>query len=199
MTTSFVTVSLPISVPDPAKKKKILLVDMCTSKRELRATAMRQLGIDVDCAGDIAEARCWWRAALYDLVILNVQNDRGHRDKFCADLRDATPPQPMAFLVGKPEYLSIAPGPDEMAPDESRADQAQVSAPPSEEANVSSSPVAWGIMEASRRISAVRSLSALRSAAHRNRPTPPRDLEMRHAHRDEAEFRISPLQKEELS
>ena len=34
------------------------------AKRELRAEAMRRLGMDVDCACDISEARSWWRADL---------------------------------------------------------------------------------------------------------------------------------------
>jgi hypothetical protein len=41
----------------------------------------------------------------------------------------------------------------------------------------------WGIMEASRRISAVRSASNARTKAMRERPTPPRDLEVRHGKR----------------
>ena len=41
----------------------------------------------------------------------------------------------------------------------------------------------WGIMEASRRISAVRSASNARTKAMRDRPTPPRDVEMRHGKR----------------
>jgi hypothetical protein len=41
----------------------------------------------------------------------------------------------------------------------------------------------WGIMEASRRISAVRSASTARTKAMRERPTPPRDIEVRHGKR----------------
>ena len=50
------------------KKKRVLLIDGSSTKRELRAETMRKLGMDVDCAADISEARSWWRAALYNLV-----------------------------------------------------------------------------------------------------------------------------------
>jgi CheY-like chemotaxis protein len=197
MTTSLLALPLSSPIPGPVKKRRVLLVDASAAKRELRAAAMRQLGMDVDCACDIVEARCWWRADLYDLVVMNVQNERGHRDKFCDDIRGATPPQQLAFLVGKPEYLAMAPGAEE-ALMENAEDQAsgQKTLPPCE--NVSPEPQRWGIMEASRRISTVRSLSAARSAALRNRPTPPRDLEVRRSNRDEAEFQFSQLQKEEI-
>ncbi len=78
---------------------------------------MRKLGVDVDCAADISEARCWWRADLYDLVLIHVDDATAPRDKFCDDMRSATPPQQIMFLVGKPEYLAIAPSADsDLAP-----------------------------------------------------------------------------------
>ena len=47
-----------------AKKKRVLLFDTSQTKRDLRADEMRKLGIEVDCAADVIEARYWWRAAL---------------------------------------------------------------------------------------------------------------------------------------
>src|SRR5215472_12300262 len=104
----------PSSMPIPAiKKKRVLLIDTSHAKRDLRAEVLRKLGMDVDSAVDIAEARAWWRPALYDLVLINVAKGRGQRDEFCADLRSATPPQRVAFLVGQPEYLADSPSPDQ--------------------------------------------------------------------------------------
>jgi CheY-like chemotaxis protein len=102
--------------PGPVKKKRVLLVDTSQAKRELRAEVMRKLGMDVDCAADIAEARSWWRAAFYDLVLINMEKGRGHRDRFCEEIRNATPPQRLAFLVGQPEYLADSPNEDEESP-----------------------------------------------------------------------------------
>jgi hypothetical protein len=52
----FLCVSLT-QLPRPTRKKRVLLVDTSTAKRDLRAEAMRKLGMDVDCACDIDEAR----------------------------------------------------------------------------------------------------------------------------------------------
>ena len=69
--------ALPLSTPDvnPAKKKRVLLLDTSQTKRDLRADVMRHLGIEVDCAADVLEARCWWRADLYNLVLINVAGE----------------------------------------------------------------------------------------------------------------------------
>src|SRR5439155_26201622 len=106
MTTLMLALPLSNPIRGPVKKRRVLLVDTSPSKRELRAETMRRLGMDVDCAADICEARSWWRADLYNLVLSNMVNEQGHRDKFCDDVRSATPPHQLAFLVCKPEYLA---------------------------------------------------------------------------------------------
>jgi CheY-like chemotaxis protein len=117
MTTTMTPASLlPEPIPGGIKKKRVLLVDTSQAKRELRAEVMRKRGIDVDCVADIAEARSWWRAALYDLVLIKMEKRQGHRDKFCDDIRSATSPQRLAFLVGQPEYLANSPTADEEMP-----------------------------------------------------------------------------------
>src|SRR6058998_853587 len=112
MTASTLTFPVPNIGASPLKKKRVLLVDTSATKRDLRAETMRKLGLEVDCAADISEARSWWRADLYDLVLINMQNELGHRDRFCQDIRGAMPPQQLAFLVGKPEYLADSPNTD---------------------------------------------------------------------------------------
>ena len=186
--TSLLTLPLSAPIPGPIKRKRVLLVDVSSAKRELRAEAMRKLGVDVDSACDIPEARSWWRPDLYDLVLINMENELGHRDKFCEDIRGATPPQQLAFLVGKPEYLASSPTSD-AAPSpqqqDHRENQAEASAAHSADV-LGGPPLYWGIMEASRRISAVRSVFAARSTAIRNRPTPPRDREARELRRGDS-------------
>lgn len=181
MTTSLLTLPLSSPVPGAIKRKRVLLVDASPAKRELRAEAMRKLGMDVDCACDISEARSWWRADLYNLVLINVENGLGHRDKFCEDVRSATPPQQLAFLVGKPEYLADVPNADEAYSDQFEIDPIlQKVAGATRPADASGGqPQRWGILEASQRISAVRSASHARSQAMRERPAPPRDSELR--------------------
>jgi CheY-like chemotaxis protein len=171
-------VSLPI--PGADKKKRVLLVDTSSHKRELRAEIMRKLGIEVDSAADFGEARCWWKADLYDLVLINGENRRGSRDKFCDDIRAAAPRQRFAFLVGGPKYLSVSPSPDPSI-QQNYEDAPAADATAAVSADLTSSPQRWGILEASRRISAVRSASNARTQAMRERPAPPRDLESRYA------------------
>ncbi len=170
-------VALPLAIPDdsPAKKKRVLLLDTSQTKRDLRADVMRKLGIEVDCAADVLEARCWWRADLYNLVLINVAGESDSRDKFCTDIRGATPPQKIAFFVGGPEYLAAAPHSDQ-APAEADADALHKDLVAALLAQTSdkSTHQRWGILEACRRISSVRSVSEARSRAIRETPQPSR-------------------------
>ena len=56
---------LPDAVPLPGKlkDKRLLLVDSSATMRERRAPSMRKVGMEVDCAADISEARSWWQCA----------------------------------------------------------------------------------------------------------------------------------------
>lgn len=180
MTTTPLALNLPAPIPSTDKKRRVLLLDTSSRKRELRAESMRRLGIEVDSAADIGEARSWWKADLYDLVLVHVANNPGNRDKFCDDIRATAPRQRFAFLVGKPEYLSDSPSPDPtLSENDEDMPVADVTARLS--AGLAELPQRWGILEASRRISEARSASSARTQAMRNRPTPPRDLETRHA------------------
>jgi CheY-like chemotaxis protein len=159
------------------KKKRVLLVDTCRAKREIRAETMRRLGAEVDCAADISEARGWWKPDLYDLVLLHVEDELVLRDKFCDDVRSTAPGQQIAFLVGKPAYIagrpdgkgaSAANAEDPLSPPRAATIALPISADGSQR---------WGILEACRRISAVRLVADARTRAMRDRPVPPRDLE----------------------
>lgn len=168
-------------IPDLSKKKRVLLVDTSQGKRELRAEVLRKFGMDVDCAIDIAEARSWWRPALYDLVLINMEKGRGQRDNFCDDVRSAKPPQLLAFLVGQPGYLADSPNADQEPVPENASEQAIIGAAKSCFADKADSTQRWGILEASRRISSVRSASIARTRAMRSLPPPLRDAEGRAA------------------
>lgn len=196
MTTPTLTMPLLNPPPGPIKKKRVLLVDVSEAKRDLRADTMRKLGMEVDCAADISEARLWWRADLYNLVLINMECAEGHRDKFCEDVRGAIPPQQLAFLVGKPGYLANVPNADELVSVEIIPEQAQAATPTD---TSEAFPLRWGILEASRRISAVRSLSSARSKSMANRSAPSRDFEIRYSrHTKAAPQAPSEVQKEEM-
>ena len=174
MTSPALALPQPNPDPIPAKKKRVLLLDTSQTKRDLRADVMRKLGIDVDCAADVLEARCWWRADLYNLVLINVAGETDSRDQFCTDLRSASPPQRIAFFVGGPEYLAAAPHSDE-APPEPDADglhKEMVAALLAQAA--ASTSQRWGILEACRKISSVRAVCEARARALRETPRPSR-------------------------
>lgn len=169
----------------PTRKKRVLLVDTSRVKRDLRSETMRKLGADVDCAADVTEARCWWRAGLYDLVLIHVEDGSTTLEKFCDDLRGATPPQQIMFLVGGPEFLASSPANGEtVTPQEDAAGQGAGNDPnASGHANGADDGQRWGLLEACRKISAIRSACDARSRALRNRPEPPRDSEISRAAR----------------
>jgi CheY-like chemotaxis protein len=172
--------ALPASERTPSPiKKKVLLVDSSRAKGELRAEIMRRVGLDVDCASDISEARTWWRANLYDLVLISTDNEHDRRNRFCEHIRSATPPQRLAFLVGKPEYLADSPNPDATAPASVDEDHALLDeVKPALTRHVAETPPQqWGILEACRRISVVRSAADARTRAIRQGPAPRRDSE----------------------
>lgn len=196
---------LPLLHANPAladvKKKRVLLVDSSRAKRDLRSETMRRLGADVDCAADITEARCWWRADLYDLVLMNVDTAKALTDKFCNDIRRLMPQQQIMFLVGKPEYLAALPGEEQSSvpngePFEPGLYDGIKTAPAANgSAHVAQT---WGILEACRRISAVRSKLDARSRAMRDRPAPVRDSEIsRPPKADPPENLLAELLKEE--
>jgi CheY-like chemotaxis protein len=187
-------VGLPLSaLPGKLKNNRVLLLDTSATKRDLRAGSLRKLGMEVDCAADIIEARSWWRADVYGLVLIDMESGLGHRDKFCDDMRHAKPPQQISFLVGKPGYLADAPNADRTPMIPRSIDHASW-------ADVKTAlaadlpgmvPQRWGLFEASRRISAVRSLSHARTKATQGRPIPPRDMETRESKRVAAESRTA--------
>jgi len=199
MSTPLLRLGVSAPIPDPVRKKRVLLVDTSHAKRDLRAEVLRKRGMDVDCAADIPEARSWWRPALYDLVLINMEKGHGQRDRFCDDVRSATPPQRLAFLVGQPEYLAHSPRMDEELVTESGGEEEAVrtanATAPSERGD---STQRWGILEASQRISAVRSASLARTQAIRALPPPPRDSEGRAPKPNATLTSLDDLLKEEL-
>jgi CheY-like chemotaxis protein len=199
VTTTTSIASMSGELPKALKKKRVLLVDTSSTKRDLRAEVMRRLGIDVDCAADITEARSCWVADLYDLVLIGMDNGSGHRDSFCEYLRSATPVQRLAFLVGKPQYLADSPSAEREFLAEESGEEGSPAVAIAELANdVRELPQRWGILEASRRISEVRSAAVARIRAMRDLPAPPRDSEGRRPKRTTVASTLDDLLRKEM-
>lgn len=199
MSTPFAALPFPVNSGPPDRKKRVLLIDASSRKRDLRAEVMRKLGMDVDCAADIVEARCWWKADLYDLVLINLEKGRGQRDEFCDDLRGAKPPQRMAFLVGGPLYLADAPNEDQVfVLQEADRELLIGEAKAALSGDAHDRTQRWGILEASRRISAVRNACNARAQALRELPPLPRDPEGRASKRSPVSPTLDDLLREEM-
>jgi CheY-like chemotaxis protein len=186
-------IALPMSAAEGSsvKKKRVLLLDTSQTKRDLRADVMRKLGIEVDCAADLLEARCWWRADLYNLVLISGIEETEDRDKFCTDIRSANPPQRIAFFVGGPEYLARAPHSEALAAEDADALHKEMVAALLAQSSQHASQ-RWGILEACKRISSVRSVSEARSRAMRETPRPSRWAEAIEHHSAPEEIRSQP-------
>ena len=167
----------------PPKKKRVLLVDSSRAKRDLRSETMRKLGVEVDCAADISEARCWWRPGLYDLVLIHVVDDDKPVERFCDDVRNATPSQQVMFLVRGPAFLAVSPDGSGQAEENALPIPAKETAAADANLGSDGKPQRWGLLEACRRISAIRSVCDARTRAIHNRPEPRRDSEISSARR----------------
>ena len=200
MTASLASLLGPSLPSTPEKKKRVLLIDTSRAQRDIRSEAMRRLGIEVDCAADISEARCWWRPELYDLVLFHVETELTHMNKFWDEIRGATPSQATAFLIGKPEYLAASPNGHALTSEKVSEEIMLPDGPPSLSVRDSPSvPKFWGIMEACRRISAVRSIADARSRALREKPLPRRDATDAKPHGVAVKLKIDgELHREEL-
>ena len=160
---------------DIQKRKRVLLVDARSARRDVRAEMLRKLGIEVDSASDIHEARIYWRPNYYDLVLLHVENELAGRDTFCTLMRSASPGQQISFLVGKPEYLASLPHDD--ATGDFSAERV-IPQTLGRELSLANPSETWGILEACRQISVVRSMANARMRAIHDQPRPPRDSEI---------------------
>jgi CheY-like chemotaxis protein len=106
------TPSANLTSGQPLEKKRLLLVDANAGQSALRVKIMGEAGMRVDCAGDTSAARLLWRTRSYHLVLIDLRHDVQGAEEFCAEIKRDSPSQVVAFLVGKPAYLSSSPNPE---------------------------------------------------------------------------------------
>src|SRR2546422_8827637 len=100
------SLSAAFSFPVKVEKKRILLIATYATKRDLRARVLRKLGVEVDCAADVSEARELWRGGAHNLGLVGVRNDSINVEEFCVGIKSAKPSQPHGYLGGKPADLA---------------------------------------------------------------------------------------------
>jgi CheY-like chemotaxis protein len=98
-------------------RKRILLVDADLGSQTRRAGMLRQRGVEVTCATDMAHAQLFWHAESYNLVIMDTTNVYDGAMAFCKSIKLERPDQLITFLVGQPEFLSSSPQQDTVAQD----------------------------------------------------------------------------------
>ncbi len=86
--------------------RRVLLVGSDLSRVSLRVRALGKLGVDVDCAGDISEARKLWQPKFYHLVLIDATGDRLGAALFRHWIKSTNPRQRVAFLVGYPDFVA---------------------------------------------------------------------------------------------
>ncbi len=87
--------------------KRILLIDRCQATREVRTAVLRRQGVEVHEAEEISAARFLWQPNVYDLVMLDLRRYSPEETReFYEQIKDASPRQQFAFLMGPPRYLS---------------------------------------------------------------------------------------------
>jgi hypothetical protein len=103
--------------------KKVLLIDSCQATCGVRASVLRSHGVEVHAAQEISAARFLWQPAIYDLVMLDVRRySPGETLEFYEQIKDRSPRQRFAFLIGAPTYLSLT-WPGEVFAEESSSGQ----------------------------------------------------------------------------
>ena len=97
----------PLRGRSPFDGKKVLLIDERQATCEVRENVLRSHGVEVDAADSLESARVLWTPHRYDLVLLDVRRQfPGEALQFYEQIRDASPRQRFAFLVGPPVYVS---------------------------------------------------------------------------------------------
>jgi DNA-binding NtrC family response regulator len=99
----------PILEPPIRGRKNVLLIDARQVMGEMRATILRNRGVDVDLARQISAARVLWNRNRYDLVLFDFRQDANLVDQLVTEIKTANPHQKVAFFVGEPNFWSLSP------------------------------------------------------------------------------------------
>ncbi len=89
-------------------KKLVLLIDVNSETRESRAKVMRTLGVTVHCASTPRGARSKLDSSAYDLVLVDLGADTEGAEALVQEIRQQSPRQLVAFLVGSPLFVATS-------------------------------------------------------------------------------------------
>lgn len=99
-------------------KRCALLMDSNPERRALRKKIMALHGVEMIGAADLDEAASIWHRDRYDMVLLDIRKDHKGAVALRDEIKKDSPGQMVAFLVGKPDYVSLDPALGSYAPEE---------------------------------------------------------------------------------
>jgi CheY-like chemotaxis protein len=102
----------------PGAKLRILLMDANAERRALRKKVMGLRGAEVIAAADLVEAAAVWHRDRYDMVLIDIRQDHHGCIEWRNEIKKDAPQQFVAFLVGKPGYVSTDPSPSSYVAEE---------------------------------------------------------------------------------
>ncbi len=92
----------------PNGSERVLLIDWFQPTCDARARVLREHGIDVGTAQNLEEARVFFQAGRYDLVLLDLHRyPPAEALVFCRVIKSIDPSQRIALLVGAPSYITL--------------------------------------------------------------------------------------------
>jgi CheY-like chemotaxis protein len=87
--------------------RSVLLISDNSPAQEVRISILENYGVTVRTAEDLYTARFVWKAKKYDMILLDARHYPAEDAlEFYAQVKDASPRQSFAFLVGPPDYIS---------------------------------------------------------------------------------------------
>src|SRR5271157_1176969 len=98
-------------------KKSALLMDTNPDRRALRKKIMALKGVEMIGAGNLAEAASIWHRDRYDMVLIDLRLDYRGALALRDEIKKDSPGQIVAFVVGKPDYVSLHPAPGSYVPE----------------------------------------------------------------------------------
>jgi len=108
----------PLATRPPAKLRCILLMDGNAERRASRKKILALHGIEAVGVSDLTEASSIWHRDRYDLILIDIRRDYYGCLAWRDMIKQESPKQIVAFLVGEPRYVDLEPQPDSYVAEE---------------------------------------------------------------------------------
>ncbi len=144
------------AIPNSADEKSILLLDANDQSRDSRAKALRDRGLDVDCAATAEQARALWTPGSHELVLIEFRNASPAVHEFYDEVRLQRKRQKFGFYVNQAPHLTRSYRQCESTP--AQIEAPVTGTPPPGQGEAEHDKTQPGLREAARQIATVRRL-----------------------------------------